>query len=583
MKKILSINFILVLIFASGCSDYLEEDNKGGIGNETFYKTATGYNTLVTASYASLRTIYGNQEPRFDLSGTDIYQEGKNNLLDLTRYEQLNSANADLRRLYVDTYRAIQNTNTALFYLDLADLSSDKRQQYRGEIRFLRAFYHFILMEQFGGVCINSEYTRTPVTSIPRSTLEESYNFVIPEMEQALIDLPPTSDVGRITKVTANHYLAKVYLTRAWDLGDNADFNKAIQYADAVIASKSGITIPYKDLWDPTKQNSTENIFTIQYSAAGVANTLTGGNNQSSLFSVFSGSTNTLVKRSGDYVIPAHYIHASFQTATDGTPTNDSRYAFNFMLTTRLDYYTFYPGFVGSGQIVNYYPLITNPAKTTITAADIAAFDAYVAANGGKAPGTQYQYFPVWAGASTAHKNLYNTNGWATLDRRVPPFKKFDSPQNGPNTLQNTNAGVTNIVLARLAETYFLKAEAQIGLNQFTQAAATVQIVLNRPGNKISATGANIPNALTGAGVTDKTTALEAYLLETGKEMLGEYNGRWPLLRRTKMLKFMLTKYNSDFARNSIAFKDHWVLRPIPQDAILLNDALELKDQNPGW
>ncbi len=181
-----------------------------------------------------------------------------------------------------------------------------------------------------------------------------------------------------------------------------------------------------------------------------------------------------------------------------------------------------------------------------------------------------------------AHKNLYNTNGWATLDRRVPPFKKFDSPQNGANTTQNANASVTNIVLARLAETYFLKAEAQIGLNQFTQAASTVQIVLNRPGNKISAAGPDITNALTGK--TTRTDALEAYLLETGKEMLGEYNGRWPLLRRTKMLKFMLTKYNSDFVRNGITFKDHWVLRPIPQDAITLNDALTLeKDQNPGW
>src|SRR6478609_559494 len=184
MKNISYISFILLLIFASGCSDYLAEDNKGGIANENFYKTVTGYNTLVTASYASLRTIYGNQEPRFDLGGTDIYQEGKNKLDDLVRYSSLNAANADLKRFYVDTYKAIQNTNTALFYIDLPDLSADKRQQYRGEMRFLRAFYHFILMEQFGGICINDEYTSTPVTSIPRSTLADSYNFVISEMEQ---------------------------------------------------------------------------------------------------------------------------------------------------------------------------------------------------------------------------------------------------------------------------------------------------------------------------------------------------------------------------------------------------------------
>jgi hypothetical protein len=573
MKKLIYITFSVVLVFASGCADYLEEDNKGGINNASFYSTETGFNTLVTASYASLRTIYGNQQPSFDLSGTDIYQEGKNNLGDLTRYQTLNAANSDLKRFYVDTYKAIQNTNTALSYIDLPPLTSAKKQQLSGEMRFLRAFYHFILIEQFGGICIDNEYTASPRTSIPRSSLAESYSFVISEMEQALGDLPVSSDVGRVIKSTANHYLAKVYLTRAWDLGADADFTKAIQYADAVIASKGAITLTNKDVWDPNKQNNAEGIFTVQYSLTGVANTLTGGNNQSSLYSVLSGSTINGLKKSTDYVIPAQYIHASFQD-------NDSRYAFNFMLVTRDTYFNFYPGFVGSGPIVNYYPVIKDPLKTTITAADIAAWDAFVNANGGKATG--YLAFPVWAGASAAHKTLYNTNGWATTDKRVPPFKKFDSPQNVTGSTQGNNGSVTNIVLARLAETYFLKAEALIGLNQFTQARDVVQLVLNRPGNKISAAGPDLTNALT--GVATKTAALEAYMLETGKEMLGEYNGRWPLLRRTKMLKFMVEKYNSDFARNGITWKDHWVLRPIPQDAIQLNDALEFdKDQNPGW
>ncbi len=102
-------------------------------------------------------------------------------------------------------------------------------------------------------------------------------------------------------------------------------------------------------------------------------------------------------------------------------------------------------------------------------------------------------------------------------------------------------------MLARLAETYFLKAEASIALNQLNEARTLVQTVIDRPGNKVNAAGDNITNALN--GVTDKTVALEAYLLETGKEMLGEYNGRWPLLRRTKMLKYMLEKYNADLEK----------------------------------
>jgi hypothetical protein len=49
------------------------------------------------------------------------------------------------------------------------------------------------------------------------------------------------------------------------------------------------------------------------------------------------------------------------------------------------------------------------------------------------------------------------------------------------------------------------------------------------------------------------------------------------------MLEFMLTKYNADFERNNITFDNDWYLRPLPQDAIILNDALSLEDQNPGF
>ncbi|MCK7527116.1 MAG: hypothetical protein MZV64_60650 [Ignavibacteriales bacterium] len=60
------------------------------------------------------------------------------------------------------------------------------------------------------------------------------------------------------------------------------------------------------------------------------------------------------------------------------------------------------------------------------------------------------------------------------------------------------------------------------------------------------AAGADLPNRL--VGKTDKTSALEAYLIEAGLEQFGEFNGRWQLLRRTGMLRYMLAKYNTDYA-----------------------------------
>ncbi len=72
-------------------------------------------------------------------------------------------------------------------------------------------------------------------------------------MEEALTNAATNPSPGRVNKDVINHYLAKVYLTRGWDFNSDADFNKAKSYADAVIARKGGITIPYANLWTQTR------------------------------------------------------------------------------------------------------------------------------------------------------------------------------------------------------------------------------------------------------------------------------------------------------------------------------------------
>lgn len=573
MKKNIIIYLSILLFVGSGCEKLLIEDNKSGISNEELYSTVDGFNTLVTSSYSQLRTLYGIS-PILDLAGTDIYREGRNTGGPLYTYQTINTATGAVFNFYRDCYRAIQVTNATLNYIDLPPLSALQKQRINGEIKFLRAFYHFILMEQFGGIAINTEYTNSPRTNIPRSSLSDSFNFVISEMEAAINDLPETSAAGRINKTVVNHYLSKVYLTRAWDLGAEADFTKSISFADKVLASKGALNLPYSKVWDPFNDNNSEFIFTVQYNKASLANELTSGNDQYILFSVFSGSGSGQLKRIVDAYLPSHHVHAAFQQ-------NDNRYYSNFMLTTWEDYFSFYPNGKGSGGIQNYYPVIWDPNKTEITSEDIAAWDAHVAANGGKGA-RDYLTFPVWAGNSEAHREKYDKNGYGNTDRRVPPFRKFDSPQNGFNSTQNTRASVRSIVLARLAETYFLKAEALIGLGQFSQAKDLIQQVINRPENKVDANGAELSNAM--EGVSTKTAALEGYLIETAKEMLGEYNGRWQMLRRTKMLGISLEKFNSDFKRDGIKWQEKWSLRPIPEQAIELNEAMDVaKDQNPGW
>ncbi|WP_297088092.1 RagB/SusD family nutrient uptake outer membrane protein [uncultured Draconibacterium sp.] len=560
--------FSILLVFASSCSDFLVEDNKGGIDNETFYATQGGYETLLTASYAGLREVYGGFNI-LDLYGTDLYIESKegDDKVDWYRYTTLYSNNSFLNDFYENVYNAIQTTNAGIFYNELPEkLSEQLRTQYLGELRFLRAFYHFILLEQFGGIVINDEYTTSPRLSIPRSTLSESYEFIISEMEAALAAVPASSDPGRVNKNVVNHYLAKVYLTRGWDLNSEADFNKAKSYADAVISNLGNITIPYAELWDEAGENNEEFIFSVQYSLNTIKDLEDDGNRQSSLFSVYGGSAGNDQKRRSNDLNPAQYIHASFQQ-------NDARYYVDFMFVTVHPYFTYYSD--NPGKVRYYNPIIWDPNKTEITKEDTLRWIEEV--GGIDNVEETWQIFPVWK----YNYDKYNYNAWYTVSGSLPTFKKFDCPENALNCTRSYSASVRDIVLARLAETYFLKAEACIALGQVADARNLVQTVIDRPGNKVDPGGENLTNALD--GVSGKTEALEALLLESGKELLGEFNGRWPTLRRCDMLKYMLEKYNADFDRHNTTFQDKWWYRPIPEDAITLNEALTDADQNPGY
>ncbi len=580
MKKSIVYTIIIFSFFSfTGCSDFLEEDNLGGVANEDFYSTISGYNTLKTSTYAQLRALYRGT-PILELDGTDLYLKGYGVNSNYADYNFEANASA-VMNLYRGCYTGIQYANAGLYFINRpALLTEADKIVTEAELRFLRAFYHFLLVEQMGGVVINAEYTNSVRLSIPRSTLEESYQFIISEMEAVLPNLKTAAQAvaGQVNQDVANHYLAKVYLTRGWDLGSDADFTTAISYADQVITTKGGITQSFANVWDPTKENNQEFIFSVQFSNAtgAIGNAQNDGNSQCALYASYSGgSTGTTIlrKQTAQGYLPVHAVYMNF------TP-NDKRYQTTFMPFLLNNYHNYYTASTWANERVRmYFPRLYTD-NVTFTQADFDAWKAQLTAQGLTAASNIYMY-PITNNQAYYLSQVYGQiQGVTNKDERLPVVRKFDDLQNAAGTTQSRTASMRDVVLARLAETYFMKAEAQIALGLYTDAANTVQIVINRPGNKINPAGADLPNRL--VGQTTEQGALEALLVESGLEQFGEFNGRWQLLRRTGMLRFMLAKYNTDY-NGSVNIDARYDLRPIPEDAIILNDGLTEADQNPGF
>ncbi|MDR1417057.1 MAG: RagB/SusD family nutrient uptake outer membrane protein [Prevotellaceae bacterium] len=609
MKTIL--NMALLALLLGGCSGFLDEDNRAGITNDELYASPEGYQTLRVNAYSSLRAIY-EETPRVLLAGTDLYQLPRNNTDPIYDYRNLSSTNPDVRAFYTDCYTVLQALNTAEFYLSIAEISDSDKGRYQAEYDFLKGFVHFLLIEQLGGVVINDEYTQDPRVNLPRATLSASYDYVIGKLKAALDgQLPQATNDGAINKDIVNHYLAKVYLTRGWDLGNSGDFEQAKAYANAVITSRGNLQYSMEQLWSIDNENNNEVIFAIQYDASSLGNN-TSGNDQEASFGPYLSGSERGHKTMRTSLYPSWSLHSWFGK-------NDARYDATFMLTMWEFYYDYYLGKTDpeTNAITAVYPRAWDRAQEM--------FDDYKALTDGEENGELkgvrmiesdgktlrpgvLTFIQKWcpefkdvdsakiitakAANETNYLRVYpfiehsadpkaNEKYWRSdyaSDFCQPVIKKFDMNK---IVIWNQRQSYRDVVLATLSETMLLYAEACIGKEEYSAAEEYIQKVLDRPGN---AKDASLP-PLTVSLPTTQQAALEEYLKESGKELAGQYCGRWPELRRTKMLEYMFKKYSYDVTYYGLGDSPigQKTYRPIPQYAIDINEGLTNDDQNPGY
>ena len=545
---------LIILLLTSGCSDFLNENNKGGITSDDFYKTEEGYITLITATYNSLRSVYGTK-PWLFVAGTDMIQEShRYDHRGIQAYQELTAEDPDVTEFYTRCYQGIQKANAALHYAATTEVEPNKLSVLVGEMRFIRAFYHFLLLEQFGGVCINQEMTLTPRVDMPRASLEETFTFVISELEGIVGSVQENANPkGRVDRNVVLHFLAKAYLTRGWDLGNPDDFTTAARYAEEVLAGKS-LHLTFDQVWSPHNENNEEILWAVQYDVSSMPNVRNDGNVQFSLFGPYLEGQEDNLKYSSTDLYPTWYLHSWYGE-------DDARYDGTFMRTIYLKGYHFVytktPEELAQTNIQHYYPRKWDGEWTD-------------------------EDTEVWRNEDLEHRvetkvhaHPADPSGWDVLQGAFCPIiRKFDDPK---QLDWIGTCSSRDVVVARLAETYFLAAEAYLKSNQPQKATEKINAVLSRPGNSKSGKGLPLLN--------ESDITLDRLLEETAKELAGEYL-RWPELRRTKMLKERCMKYNPDVmligpdAFKGIDGRDK-IYRPIPQKAFDLNRA-EI-EQNPGY
>lgn len=270
---------VMTLPIFNSCTN-LDESPYTFIDPGNFYKTEEQLNAALVGVYAQFRSFSSNWELIYQLEiMTEHYAPGhtKQNSKELNAWQNVNQSTTYNFQIWDSGYDLINRANVVLGRGAGVDMSEQSRERIYAQARFMRAYTMFTMLRIYGGLAIPESFTSSlDGLEIPRKSVEETYSYIISDLEYCIEKLPTRSEWGnsnlyRASKGAAQALLRDVYLTRGCMNGNNTtDFQQAKKYLGDVITSGQYELLPdYKDLWywyaEEKAKNNKESLFECQF------------------------------------------------------------------------------------------------------------------------------------------------------------------------------------------------------------------------------------------------------------------------------------------------------------------------------
>src|SRR5690554_5649415 len=265
----INIAILSIGILTCSCEGFLNKTDPTVLVSENFYQTEEQVIQAVNGVYGQLQPIISNQWQynEFITDNTTLHfneaDRGQGPSLEALEFWQINPSTSNITNLYNSIYGALVNVNMTLSKLPESNASDAVKNRSEGELRFIRAFYYFHLVQYFGEVIILTEPLSSPsdAYAYERQSTESVYQLVIADLDYAVSALPSGYDganVGRATKGAALSLLGKVYLTKK-------EYAQAISTLNQVLTLGYSLLPNYADVFRPDNKNHVESIFDIQF------------------------------------------------------------------------------------------------------------------------------------------------------------------------------------------------------------------------------------------------------------------------------------------------------------------------------
>lgn len=333
--------FIFLPLLVS-CNSMLDDQIPQGTLSDEQVKDPTNAEAMVVSAYAIFTTAEDINSSfsmwNYDVRSDDAYKGG-NGTSDGDVFHQLEiqqgvlTTNWNLNDIWERLYNSISRVNTAIALLNECDDSFTMKKQRLAEMKFLRAYGHFLLKRLFKKIpfVIDENLTYDEYNNLSNTsyTNDEGWQVIIDDLMEAYNTLPEKqADKGRPTKAAAAAFLAKVYLYKAYHQDDansnqvtsinKEDLEKVIEFTNPSLYANYGLESDIHNNFRPEEQfeNGIESIWAIQYSRNDGS---TYGNLNWS-YGLIPPNLTGATDGGCDFYKPSQNLVNAFHTGSDGLP-----------------------------------------------------------------------------------------------------------------------------------------------------------------------------------------------------------------------------------------------------------------------
>ena len=250
----------------TSCDDILEENTDSFPSQAVIYSNDKSVEAALTGCYHGLisyNVFQSDYHTIFCTAGGTMNNTSSS--YNDSKAQKTEPDNKYVGRHFKTCYRVIADCNDLLSKIDGSGASDVLKTRAKGEAHFLRGMIYFNLVRAFGGLPLRL----TPITSttldMPRSTVEETYQQVVADLQEAAELLPEVNPTdGRPNSYAAHALLAKVYITLANGEEGSPYWQKCIDECMKVYGHYQ--LVPLQTLYNAQNRNTAESIIEIQFS-----------------------------------------------------------------------------------------------------------------------------------------------------------------------------------------------------------------------------------------------------------------------------------------------------------------------------